>query len=107
VTGHLARTGLLPSFTTVVCRDDVQAGKPAPDLYLTALSRLGISAEDAIAVEDSATGVAAARAAGVSCVAVLGPATVDHDISAADLQLSTLSGVRLPDLLAHTRAAFA
>jgi HAD superfamily hydrolase (TIGR01509 family) len=50
--------------------DEVKRGKPHPDGYLAALERLGVAAEHAIAVEDSATGVRAATAAGLRCLGV-------------------------------------
>ena len=99
VRGHLERVGLLDTFEAVVCRDDVRAGKPAPDLYLAALTALDVPADSAVAVEDTTTGVAAARAAGLRCVAVPGPTTVGHDFSAAETVLTSLAGVRLSDLL--------
>ena len=99
VEGHLRRVGLLGAFGAVVCRDDVAAAKPAPDLYLLALRRLGAAAAASAAVEDSAPGLAAARAAGLRCVAVPGPTTTGHDLAAADLFLPTLAGARLGDLL--------
>jgi len=99
VHGHLDRVGLRDAFDLVVCRDDVRAGKPAPDLYLAALAALDVPAGSAVAIEDTATGVAAARAAGVRCVAVPGPVTVDHDFSGAATVLTSLAGVRLTDLL--------
>jgi HAD superfamily hydrolase (TIGR01509 family) len=63
-------TGLLPFFDYVVTSEDAPRPKPAPDLYLTALERLGLPADRCLAVEDSARGVAAATAAGVRCVLV-------------------------------------
>jgi HAD superfamily hydrolase (TIGR01509 family) len=53
-----------------VTRDDVKHGKPAPDVYLLALSRLHLSAEDAIAIEDSVVGIASASAAGIQTFGV-------------------------------------
>ncbi|GLY16354.1 HAD-IA family hydrolase [Kineosporia rhizophila] len=100
VLGHLNRAGVLPGLAAVVCREDARAGKPAPDLYLVALSRLHVDARQAVAVEDSLTGVTAAQAAGVRCIAVPGPTTIGHDLSAADQQLTTLAGVSLADLFA-------
>jgi HAD superfamily hydrolase (TIGR01509 family) len=99
VCSHLERVGLLAAFSPVLCRDDVAAGKPAPDLYLAALAGLRLPVTVAVAIEDTATGVAAAKAAGLRCVAVPGPVTVRHDLTAADLVLPSLAGVALADLL--------
>lgn len=61
-------TGLKKYFTAVACGNDVPAAKPAPDVYLRALELCGAKAEQAIAVEDSDTGIAAAKAAGLYCI---------------------------------------
>ena len=90
VTGHLDRLGLLPSLELVVTREDAERAKPHPDLYLTALRRLGLAAAQAVAVEDSANGVAAARAAGLRVVAVPGPVTEGQDLGAADVRVASL-----------------
>lgn len=100
VAGHLERVGLLSTFAAVFCRDDVAAGKPAPDVYLAALAALRLPAPAAVAIEDTTTGVAAAQAAGLRCVAVPGPITSGHDLTAADLVLPSLTGVGLDDLFA-------
>lgn len=64
----LARTGLAPLFGDQVhSADDVANAKPAPDLYLHAAARLGVDPAVSLAVEDSAAGVKAARAAGLIC----------------------------------------
>lgn len=52
-------------FATVVCGEDAQRKKPDPQAYELALHRLGLSADSALALEDSAPGMAAARAAGL------------------------------------------
>jgi HAD superfamily hydrolase (TIGR01509 family) len=54
-------------FTTVVCAEDAPVKKPHPQAYLLALQRLGVSATEAFALEDSPGGLAAARAAGLAC----------------------------------------
>ena len=99
VGGHLERLGLLGLVETVVTRGDAPRPKPAPDLYLEALRRLGARAEDALAVEDSAPGVTAARAAGVRVVAVPNEITAGQDFSTADLVLPSLAGLDLDALL--------
>lgn len=60
-------------FDVIAAGDEVAAKKPAPDVYLLALERLGIPASDAVALEDSLNGLLSARAAGLRCV--VSPAT--------------------------------
>ncbi|MEZ5201926.1 MAG: HAD family phosphatase [Micropruina glycogenica] len=61
----LTGSGLAPLVDVVVAGDEVPNGKPAPDAYLRACELLGVDPGGAIAVEDSRTGAAAARAAGL------------------------------------------
>lgn len=70
----LAAAGIAPLFRALVTAEDVTDGKPAPDGYLEVLRRLGgeLHAEEVVAFEDTEAGVAAAKAAGLRCVAVLG-----------------------------------
>lgn len=71
VAGHLARAGCTFAFDAIVSADgDPSRGKPAPTLYLEALERLAVPAARALALEDSPAGVAAAKAAGLTCYAV-------------------------------------
>lgn len=70
-------------FDVIVTADDVDEAKPSPAAYEHALAALGISAGDAVAVEDNVDGVAAATAAGIRCVALPNENTVGHDFSAA------------------------
>jgi HAD superfamily hydrolase (TIGR01509 family) len=65
------RIGALQSrFAVLACGDEVAARKPAPDLYLLALSRLGMAALGCLALEDSHAGVESAAAAGLAVVTV-------------------------------------
>lgn len=82
-------------FDAMVSRDDVAAGKPAPDVYLLALSRLGAPPERSIALEDSQTGIRAAKAAGLACVAVPNAFTRHQDLSEADLIADSLVQINL------------
>jgi HAD superfamily hydrolase (TIGR01509 family) len=70
VSGHLDRLGILAKFDCIRCRDDVTSAKPAPDLYIAVLDCLGVSASEALAIEDSPNGVIAAKSAGMRCVAI-------------------------------------
>ncbi|HEV7888396.1 MAG TPA: HAD-IA family hydrolase [Acidimicrobiales bacterium] len=99
VTEHVERLGLGQWFVHTACFREGVAGKPTPDLYLEAVSALGVTASEAIAFEDSAHGVAAAKAAGLWCVAVPHALTAGLDLSAADLLVDSLASVSLPALL--------
>jgi HAD superfamily hydrolase (TIGR01509 family) len=78
----LAASGLAEAFDAVVTVDDVEHPKPAGDIYDLACKRLGVRPDEAVALEDSETGVAAAKAAGVWCIAV--PQMDGLDVSQAD-----------------------
>ena len=67
---RLARAGLLEFFAAVCGGDEVERGKPAPDIYLLAVERLGVSASTTLAFEDSGHGALAAIAAGLGVVVV-------------------------------------
>jgi HAD superfamily hydrolase (TIGR01509 family) len=71
--------------------DDVANGKPAPDVYLKAARRIGVAATDCIALEDSANGIASAKAAGAFVVAVPCPGVSGADLSGADVQVENMA----------------
>ena len=66
VRANLTRLGLTPGSVMTVSRQDVSRGKPDPEPYLRALARLGLPAAAVAVIEDSAAGLAAARAAGLT-----------------------------------------
>jgi HAD superfamily hydrolase (TIGR01509 family) len=66
----LSLSGRPAAFSVTVSADEVARGKPAPDVYLAAIERLGVAAGRGLAVEDSSNGVRAAVAAGLYCVVV-------------------------------------
>lgn len=98
---HVGRLELADHFPVLIGSDLVGGvGKPAPDVYLRALAELGADPARSVALEDSTHGVAAAKAAGMSVVAVPGRVTRSHDLSAADLVVASLADVTVPDLVA-------
>ena len=99
VAGHLERLGLLDSFHALACADEVAMVKPDPALYQLALEKLGVSASEAIAIEDSPNGVLAAKRAGLLCVAVPNDLTRRLSLDHADKVLASLAEVPLEDLL--------
>jgi HAD superfamily hydrolase (TIGR01509 family) len=97
VVRFLDALGLRDRFDVLATRDRVARSKPAPDLYELALDELGVRAEEALAVEDSPNGVAAATAAGIFCVAVPNPLTAGLPLDRADLVLGSLTERSLKD----------
>jgi HAD superfamily hydrolase (TIGR01509 family) len=89
----LEASGLADAFAATVSSEEVARGKPAPDVYLEAATRLGVAPGDAAAVEDSTNGLLAARAAGMAVVAIPNRAfpPSDEALSAADVVLGSIS----------------
>ncbi|WP_049723189.1 HAD family hydrolase [Gilvimarinus polysaccharolyticus] len=77
-------------FSIVAARDDVANAKPAPDVYLLALKRMGISANTCIALEDSPTGLHSALAAGLDCIVVQNDYSRGLDFSGATVILDSM-----------------
>lgn len=89
----LSSLGIADAFRAVLTRDDVKRSKPDPEIYRLAASRLGVSPGDALAVEDSPHGVAAAKGAGLHCVAVRSPHVDPARLGAADALADDLPAV--------------
>jgi HAD superfamily hydrolase (TIGR01509 family) len=95
---HLDRLGLRHRFDVLVGRDRVERAKPAPDLYLLACRELGVDPAEAVALEDSPNGAAAARAAGLRCVMVPNRITAAGPFDDADLVVASLADLTLGEL---------
>jgi len=91
VDGLLAKHNLIEFFDHVVCAEDVAQAKPAPDLFLKALSLLCVEPHQAIVFEDSEHGVRAAKTAGIFCVAVPNKITRCLTFADADLIVSSVA----------------
>lgn len=104
--GPLARARLAASGvvapSVVVTVDDVERGKPAPDIFLAAAERLGVDPSACLVVEDAVAGVAAAHAAGMRTLAVTTTTPAEHlqaDVVVPDLRAvrfeAAVGGVRV------------
>ena len=80
-------------FQTVVTGSDVAKIKPAPDIYLCAIEQLRSAPTYCIAIEDSASGIASAKAAGLRVIAVPNRFTENQDLSQADARAQSLEQV--------------
>lgn len=96
---HLKRLGLHDQFEFFACREDAASPKPEPDLYKLVLNHFGLRGHEAIAFEDSQTGVLAARRANLWVVAVPNASTAHHDFSPASLRVGSLAEVTLDSLI--------
>lgn len=94
------RLGLLEYFDATITIDDVTHGKPHPEPYLQALAQLGVSANQAIVVEDSAPGLRAAQAAGMDVLLLGGSASLDANEHRTSVY-SIDSLRRIPDFVAN------
>jgi beta-phosphoglucomutase-like phosphatase (HAD superfamily) len=101
----LDRTGIRSLFDVVVTGDEVQRGKPHPDIYLRTSKKLGIPPEACLVIEDALTGVTAAKAANMRVAAIpdtrfMDPREYEKE---ADYVLGSL--LEIPDLIRRIRTA--
>lgn len=101
---HLSHVGCLDRFELFACGDEVAMPKPAPDVYALALRKLGVPADRAVAFEDTVHGVAAARDAGLRCVAIPHPHADPTLFTAADVVLTSAADVPLTSVLTTAAA---
>jgi HAD superfamily hydrolase (TIGR01509 family) len=97
----LARGKLARAFRVTVAADEVGAPKPAPEIYLEACRRLGVAPDQALAFEDSLTGVLAAQAAGMKVICIPTLKGLEYP---ADAVFDSLDDARLLDWLGRWTA---
>ena len=98
----LAACAPLPAFHVIAAGDEVARKKPAPDVYLAALSALGLPADACLAIEDTENGLRSAAGAGLRCLMTVsvyggtgpfpGAAAVVSDLGEPDAPFSVLAG---------------
>ena len=104
VRGLLSGVGSLDRFEVIASGDEVAAPKPDPAVYELALRRLAIPAARAVAIEDSPHGAAAARAAGLRCIAIPNPHADPARFTAASLVLRSAADLTLTPALRQSSA---
>lgn len=90
IDAELDALGLGDLFPVRVSGEHVARSKPAPDVYTRTAERLGVPPQSCVAIEDSPVGVRAAKAAGMTCVAVPTDWTANGDFGEADVTLESL-----------------
>lgn len=105
----LGETGLARYFAAAVNGFDVERGKPAPDVFLTAAKRAGLEPPDCVVVEDAPVGIAAGRAAGMAVLGYAGTHPAERLLSAGagDVveRLTEITPQRVAALLEDLRPA--
>lgn len=86
-------------FDVIAAGDEVNAKKPAPDVFELALQRLNLAPEECIAFEDSRNGLNSAQAAGIPVIVTPSAYTADEDFSGAEWVVPDLTLPNLPELL--------
>ncbi len=87
----LKSTGLDGSFNVCVSSTSVENGKPAPDIFLYTAAKVGVAPEQCVVLEDSRTGILAAKAAGTYAIQVRAASTALPPLPEADLVLERVS----------------
>jgi putative hydrolase of the HAD superfamily len=91
----LDKFGLQNYFEIVISGNDVEKVKPNPDIYLKNVEKLGLDKKECIAIEDSQTGLRAAKAAGLKCIVVPCEFTQTQNFSEADVVFEKLTEINI------------
>ena len=89
--------GIYNLFNVIVFGREVLESKPSPQIFLLAAQKLGVEPENCIVIEDAIAGVAAARRAGMHCIAITSTNTGER-LQEADLIVDTLESITVKDL---------
>ena len=95
----LSQFDLAPRFAFTLTSEDVERGKPHPEVYLTAAARLGVDPRQMLVLEDSQNGCRAAIAAGAVTVAVPSEHSRHHEFDGTHFIAESLADRRIYDLL--------
>ncbi|MDD5945144.1 MAG: HAD family phosphatase [Clostridia bacterium] len=95
----LEKLDIAKYFDSLTSGSDVKRGKPAPDVFLLAAERLGVSPDECIVVEDSENGVKAAKAARMKALGYINPTSGKQCLDEADIVTDDFNGVNIEDLM--------
>jgi HAD superfamily hydrolase (TIGR01509 family) len=95
----LEKLELSPYFQSVLSGADLPKSKPDPTVYRISAERLGVEPPDCVVLEDAASGIAAAKAAGMYCIAYHNPNSGEQDLSQADRIVDRINEIDIDFLL--------
>lgn len=82
-------------FSCILSGEEVENGKPAPDIYVETAKKLGIPSEECIVIEDSKNGVLAAKKAGMKCIGFKNVNSGEQDLSKADCIVNSIVDINI------------
>ena len=94
----LKKLKLYDIFNIIISGDEVENGKPAPDIFLQAAARLNVKPLECMVVEDSYNGVKAAKSAGMYCLGYHNPNSGCQNISDADKIINSFANINIKDI---------
>lgn len=94
----VSKFNLQDYFEYIVSGEEVENGKPAPDVYIETAKRLGISPWNCTVIEDSKNGVLAAKAAEMKCIAFQNINSGNQDLSKADIIVNSITEIKFSHL---------
>lgn len=80
-------------FHAIISGEDVEAGKPHPEIFLKTANVIGVSSGSCVVIEDSHNGVTAAKNAGMKCIGFINPNSGNQDLNKADLLVNSLKNL--------------
>jgi HAD superfamily hydrolase (TIGR01509 family) len=102
IEGYLSKLNIRKYFSVVCTSNDVQNVKPDPELFLLAAKKLELDPSDLIVFEDSPNGIKAAKAAGITCIAIPNEVTKNMDLSLATRIVHSFAEIDPRELISLT-----
>ncbi|WP_281378845.1 HAD family hydrolase [Paenibacillus phyllosphaerae] len=93
IEGVLTQLKIENYFKIILSGEEMKQGKPSPDIYLETARLLGVKPEHCVVLEDSRNGVAAAKAAGMTCIGFVNLSSGKQDLTLADYTVSEIMEV--------------
>lgn len=99
IEGDLAAIGITGVFDAVISGEHCRKGKPDPEIFLKAAAALEMAPEKCVVIEDSESGVQAAKAAGMGCIGYANPDAIKQDLHMADEVITDFAQLSVQDIL--------
>ncbi len=84
---------IIPCFHSIISGEDVEKGKPNPEIFLKAAKSVDVDPQSCVVIEDSYNGVIGAKRANMKCIGFMNPNSGDQDLSKADMVISSFKEV--------------